>query len=139
LTLENSIRENIKSLKSPIHLGNAMNLNEASVFLDANENKFARFSFLLLWKGSMRDVQPSSDLCGSWKFIWWDQGSSGRKYFIEMAVHEVIDLGIQDFGEPIKIRKCDHLSAHPMVVMYEVSANINNVKIKSNVQNNSLN
>jgi len=117
--LDNLIRENIKSLKPYSSARNEFS-GEARIFLDANENSYGsplpkwynRYPDPLQWElkkriSAIKNIAPENILLGN--------GSD-----------ECIDLLIRAFCEPAKD---EIVICPPTYGMYEVCANINNVRV----------
>jgi histidinol-phosphate aminotransferase len=114
------VRPNIKNL-TPYSSARDEFKGEASIFLDANENSFG--SPLTKWYNRYPDPLQ-------WKVKQKLQGIKGipvENMFLGNGSDECIDLLIRAFCEP----GIDNIIICPPTYgMYEVSANINNVKIK---------
>ncbi len=128
--LENIIRNNIKSLK-PYSSARHEFKGDASVFLDANENSFGS-PFLLPSppgeEAGMRFNRYPDPLQWQLKFALAKiKGVPVENIFIGNGSDEVIDLAYRIFCEP---GKHNVIICPPTYGMYEVSANINDVKIK---------
>jgi histidinol-phosphate aminotransferase len=118
--LQNLVRDNIKRL-TPYSSARHEFKGEASVFLDANENsygsplpqEFNRYPDPLQWKlksgvARIKNIAPEN-------------------IFIGNGSDEVIDLAYRIFCDP---NKDNVIICPPTYGMYEVSANINDVKVR---------
>ena len=118
--LENLIRENIKKL-TPYSSARDEFHGEAKIFLDANENSLG--SPLPKWYNRYPDPQQMKvkEKLSSIK------GVPVQNTFLGNGSDECIDILIRAFCEPV----VDNIIICPPTYgMYEVCANINNVKIK---------
>ncbi|HEY0049424.1 MAG TPA: histidinol-phosphate transaminase, partial [Pyrinomonadaceae bacterium] len=120
--LENLVRENIKRLE-PYSSARKEFAGEAQIFLDANENSFGspaldagdynRYPDPL-----QREIKQKLAISG---------GAEPTEIFVANGSDEAIDLLLRIFCEP---QKDNILICPPTYGMYEVSAEINDVKIK---------
>lgn len=120
--LENLVRENIKRLE-PYSSARKEFAGEAQIFLDANENSFGSTA---LDAGNynrypdplQREIKRKLAISG---------GARPNEIFVGNGSDEAIDLLLRIFCEP---QKDNILICPPTYGMYEVSAEINDVKIK---------
>ena len=118
--LENLVRENIKRL-TPYSSARKEFAGEAQIFLDANENSFGS----PLAKNYNRYPDPlQTEIKNK---IAKQQNVSPQQIFIGNGSDEAIDLLFRIFCEP---KKDNVLICPPTYGMYEVSAEINDVKIR---------
>jgi histidinol-phosphate aminotransferase len=120
MNLENLVRENIKCL-TPYSSARKEFTGAARIFLDANENSFGsplstdynRYPDPLQWKLKERIAHLN--------------GVKPTEIFIGNGSDEAIDLLFRIFCEP---RKDNILICPPTYGMYEVSAEINDIRVK---------
>jgi histidinol-phosphate aminotransferase len=126
--LNNLVRGNIKSLK-PYSSARHDFQGEASVFLDANENSYG--SPVSLQGGEESELKFNrypDPLQWQLKFaVTKIKGVPAENIFIGNGSDEVIDLAYRIFCEP---GKDNVIICPPTYGMYEVSADINDVKVK---------
>ncbi len=118
--LENLVRENIKNL-TPYSSARKEFTGEAKIFLDANENSFGS----PLERDYSRYPDPLQNEIKSILAKWHSVHSS--EIFIGNGSDEAIDLLFRIFCEP---KKDNILICPPTYGMYEVSAEINDVKVR---------
>lgn len=119
--LENLIRGNIKKL-TPYSSARDEFSGEAKVFLDANENSLG--SPLTKWYNRY----PDPHQCALKEKISMVKGIGSEHIFLGNGSDECIDLLFRSFCEP---GKDNVIICPPTYGMYEVSANINDVEIKT--------
>jgi len=116
MNINNLIRKNIKSLKPYSSARNEFKeLNDAMVFLDANENPFEN--------GVNRYPDPQQNLIK--KELSTLKGISKNQILLGNGSDEVLDLIIRAFCEP---KEDNIITLPPTYGMYQVLANINNIE-----------